>query len=421
MTATQTTSTALRIVHLSDNYPPSRGGLEGSVQSLATAQAASGHEVHVVTTEMTGQPAHHVEGGVSVWRLPFLMGRLPGAFVDSQRVFFPPVPEPVFVHALHSLLGSLQPDVLHVHAWILYSTLGPARKLGLPVVATAHDYGSVCAVKTLYRNGAICSGPGVKKCLQCARESYGLKGIPIAMGLQLASYRHKQVSEWTGVSTAISEAGSAPRRRDRRSVTVIPSFVPNSVIEFPIDTPRPSFVPMDGPYLLFVGALGPHKGVDVLLEAHRTLWYSGRRIPLVFAGMRSQEDQFDFDRDGVHLATNVAHDDVMAAWIHAAVGVVPSAWGEPFGQVAVECLAMGTPLVVTRVGGLTDIVDNGNCGLIVDPGRPDQLAEAIRRYLDDPELAARLSAAGRVRARRYTASVVQHAIEECYRRAIAAR
>ena len=67
----------VKILHLTDNYPPTMGGLEWFVQSLATVQAEAGHSVTVVTTELPGQPARSVQNGVTVVRLPFLLRRLP--------------------------------------------------------------------------------------------------------------------------------------------------------------------------------------------------------------------------------------------------------------------------------------------------------------------------------------------------------
>jgi glycosyltransferase involved in cell wall biosynthesis len=76
--------------------------------------------------------------------------------------------------------------------------------------------------------------------------------------------------------------------------------------------------------------------------------------------------------------------------------VVPSAWeGQPL--IVQEALRAGRPLVVTRVGGMTDLTgDDG--AVIVPPGDPVALATAVTRILDDPEAAARLSAAARARA-----------------------
>ena len=313
----------LRIAHLSDNYPPSKGGLERSVQSISQVQVESGHEVAVVTTHLEGQPDDSVVDGVRIHRLPFALQHLPGAFQDDSRVFFPPLPEPLFAHHLLKVLRGFRPDVVHVHGWVLYSALGPAAKVDAAVVATAHDYGSVCTLKTLFRDDAVCSGPALGKCVRCAADSYGVKGVPIALGMHLASGRHRRVDEWTAISTAVARAGSAPVARDRQEMVVIPSFVPDSVVGVDLEVPRPSFVPATGPYLFFAGALGAHKGVEVLLEAHRMLREGGFHVPLVLAGMASPGKTVDTARPDVTTALEVPHDAVMAGWVERGGGSRP--------------------------------------------------------------------------------------------------
>lgn len=105
----------------------------------------------------------------------------------------------------------------------------------------------------------------------------------------------------------------------------------------------------------------------------------------------------------------------------AAVVVVPSHY-ETFGLVALEAMAHGAPLVATRAGGLVDLIDDGTTGLLCRPGTVVELAAAIGRLLDEPELAARLGAAAAVRARRdFTPAAVAGRWEEVYARALACR
>ena len=130
----------------------------------------------------------------------------------------------------------------------------------------------------------------------------------------------------------------------------------------------PISCPATGPYLFYAGALGIHKGVDVLLDAHARLRAGGLDIPLVLAGLPRADFRID-DRSGVVVVTNVPQPAVVAAWRHAVVGVVPSVVPEGFGRVAVECLAAGTPCVVSALGGLLDVVTDGVEGLHVPPGR----------------------------------------------------
>ncbi len=98
-----------------------------------------------------------------------------------------------------------------------------------------------------------------------------------------------------------------------------------------------------------------------------------------------------------------------------------SEWPEPFGQVAVEAMLAGAPLVVTRVGGLSSVVDEGVTGLVVEPRSPQALAAALSRVLHDADLRARLSAGSLAHAGKYTVSAACGQVEDAYTRAIAIR
>ena len=76
--------------------------------------------------------------------------------------------------------------------------------------------------------------------------------------------------------------------------------------------------------------------------------------------------------------------------VRSAALVVPSAWEEPLGLVALEAMACGVPVVATAVGGIPEVVEHGRNGLLVAPEDPDALAGAIRRVLDDDALRGRL-------------------------------
>jgi glycosyltransferase involved in cell wall biosynthesis len=108
----------------------------------------------------------------------------------------------------------------------------------------------------------------------------------------------------------------------------------------------------------------------------------------------------------------------MAAWRGAAIGVVPSI-SEAMGQVAVEALLAGTPVIASRTGGLADVVRDQESGLLVPPGDPDALHAAIVRLLTEPGLVRRLRAEGHRRGLDFTAARVVPQIEEAYRDCIA--
>lgn len=158
--------------------------------------------------------------------------------------------------------------------------------------------------------------------------------------------------------------------------------------------------------LVQVGRLSPRKGTDVALEALAELTRRGREVRLdvygtVFEGYEWFEDQ---------LRTRASRDDLrdrvtFAGYVHptwaaldaATVVLVPSRT-EPFGNTAVEAQLAERPVVVSAVQGLTEIVSDGQTGLLVPPEDPMALADAVERLLDDPAFAARLASAARAQA-----------------------
>jgi glycosyltransferase involved in cell wall biosynthesis/O-antigen/teichoic acid export membrane protein len=412
----------LRILHATDTFRPNVGGLELAVAALVRGQVRRRQVVAVATPPHPDAPGREVLDGAQIHRLPMTMARVPGAYVNPTQLFFPPVPDPRFERAFADLIARFRPDVIHAHGWILYSVLGAARRAGVPVVATTHDHSQVCATKVmLYHGRHVCSGPGLSKCIGCAYHHYGLKGIPLAAGLhELGSRRHRDVAQWIAISSALAARGSAPRPADRSPMEVIPTYIDDDLLAIASDertAARPSFVPATGAYLFYAGALGIYKGVDVLLDAHARLRAGGLDIPLVLAGLPRGDYQVG-DRPGVVVVANVPHTAVVAAWRHAVVGVVPSLVPEGFGLVALECLAAGTPCVVSALGGLLDVVADGVEGLHVPPGDAEALASALRRLLEDEPLRSRLGAAGPAKAARFTLSQVLPRLDEVYLRVL---
>ncbi|WP_448638570.1 glycosyltransferase family 4 protein [Geodermatophilus sp. URMC 63] len=406
----------MRVLQVSDAFPPALGGLERYVASLSRRQAADGDEVVVATLESPEAPAEEVVDGYRVLRLRGLTRHLRRFAEDPGHAFHPTVPDPALARRLQRVVDELRPDVVHAHGWMLESAVVLRRPPSTALVATLHEYGAACARKTYTQTRTGCpTGPRLGRCVACSREVYGLpKAALLSAGLRAVRPLHRRVDRWIAISGPVARA-NAPGLGGGARVDVVPTFVDDGVADG-ARTPLALRVP-DEPFLLFVGALGPHKGIDVLLEARELM---RRPAPLVVLGT-PRADTPDLDRPGVVVHTDVPHEQVMAAWAAAAVGVVPSVWPEPFGQVAVECLAAGTPAVVSATGGLGEIVRDGVEGLLVPPADPRALAAALDRLLGDDALRARLAAAAPARAREYELGRVLPAIRRSYERALAAR
>jgi len=113
----------------------------------------------------------------------------------------------------------------------------------------------------------------------------------------------------------------------------------------------------------------------------------------------------------------VPHDELQRLYARAAVVACPSR-REGFGVACLEAMAHARPVVATSVGGLRDLVVDGETGLVVPPGDPPALRAALERLLGDRELRRRLGDAGRERARRHFSwDAVTDATVEIYRMA----
>ena len=142
----------------------------------------------------------------------------------------------------------------------------------------------------------------------------------------------------------------------------------------------------DPPEVLYAGRLSREKGVLELVEA-------AHGLNLVVAGDGPLRVQVPGAQGFV------PHDELQRLYARSAVVACPSR-REGFGVVCLEAMAHGRPVVATAVGGLRDLVVDGETGVVVPPRDPDALRSALERLLADRELRRRLGAAGRERARR---------------------
>jgi glycosyltransferase involved in cell wall biosynthesis len=175
---------------------------------------------------------------------------------------------------------------------------------------------------------------------------------------------------------ASQELAAAARELGARTVRVIPSGV---------DVPETVGEPDEPPHVLYAGRLSEEKGVLELVEA-------AQGLPLVVAGDGPLREQVP------GALGFVAHDELLRLYERAAVVVCPSR-REGFGVVCAEAMAHGRPVVACAVGGLLDLVVDGETGLLVPALDPAALRAALERLLGDAGLRRRLGDAGRARAR----------------------
>ena len=308
-----------------------------------------------------------------------------------------------------------RPDVVHAHN--VFPRISPGvhaavRATGTATVQTLHNFRVTCANGILMRDARPCEdcigGSPYNAVRHACYRGSRLGSLAVARMIDV----HRRAGTWTrDVDRFIALTGFARSR-------FVAAGLPESRIRI-----KPNGLADPGPIrdgaragILYVGRLGPEKGVVPLVAAARLtrapvtvigdgpLVEAVRDVPnLTYLGPR--------DRDGVRAA--------MAA---AAAVVVPSLCYEGLPMVIAEAFSVGTPVVASRIGALPDLVVEGETGLHAAPGDPAAFARAFDRIVDDPEAARAMGRAARAAyEREWTEASVTARALPIYREAIAAR
>jgi glycosyltransferase involved in cell wall biosynthesis len=176
----------------------------------------------------------------------------------------------------------------------------------------------------------------------------------------------------------------------------------------------------DAPLVVCVSRLDAEKGGETLLRAVPQFTRSAH---LAFAGEGPRLSDWKALVAGLRVADRVhflgLRNDVERLLAAASVVVVPSEYEEAFGQVVVEGMASGRPVVVTQSGAMPDLV--GDAGIVVPKRDPEALAAAVNRVLEDPDLASHLASLGRKRAERFGMDAYVDRMMALYRHVMDAR
>ena len=410
----------MRVLLAADFYPPHIGGVELQVQALATELSRRGHNVQVVTLQQPGLPKRSKEAGVEIVRLPAAATVTSWFSGSPDRRYHPPAPDPMVAILLRRLIKQTRPDVIQVHGWIANSVALATVGLRVPVVLSVRDYGYSCATRSMLINGRECPGPELRRCTRHAVEWYGpVKGLAATFGIRASRWLiRRQVSIVHSVSHHVAEV----MERDLlggidREIVTIPDIVLRST---PAKSDASALQEVIAqlpavPFLLFVGALQPHKGLGPLLAAYSALAHPP---PLVLIGTPWPDTPTTFP-PGVTVIRNAPHAAVMAAWERALFGIAPSIWPDPLPGVVREGMIAGRPVIGSRIGGIVDLITDEEDGLLVPPGNPTALAQAMQRLLDDDALRTRLGEAARISAGRFDGPTITSRFEGLYQRLIA--
>ena len=326
--------------------------------------------------------------------------------------------------SLTSAIRRFRPDVVHVHntfPLLSPSVLYACRAAGVPAVVTLHNYRLTCATGDLFRDGRACHEcvgqrvPTAAVRHGCYRDS-AIATLPIA----IASAAH--LIAWRTLPSAYVFISS--RQRDILGSLQLPQeriFVKANLV--PADV-VPSAPRERRHIVVYAGRLAPAKGVPLLMKAWDRFEATGRgSLKLVIAGagpLASTVAEWAAGRSSVEVHGMLSRRDCAALVASARAAIVPSAWEEAFGLVAVEAMACGVPPVAPAHGSFPELIKSDHDGVLFEPGNAAALASLLHDIDDNPARYAALGTAARASyEQRFDPEVNLDQLLDTYRFAIA--
>ena len=248
----------------------------------------------------------------------------------------------------------------------------------LPIVQVLHDLYLLCPSSTMFKKGHSCQ----QQCGLCTRFRKG------------HDVRSAQVDTVVGVSRYMLDTlqGQGYFQSSRGYVVhnASPYSLPTAVADKPQASDALTQTPLRFGYL---GTLSDPKGVGWLIDQFQRLPCDAT-LQIAGRGQLADEQRFKAMASSPKISF-VGYQKPEEFYSQIDVAIVPSIWNEPFGMVAVEACAHSRPVIASRMGGLTEIIQDQFNGLLCDPDDPDSLGLAMLKLHQQPQLLARLSAQAR--------------------------
>ena len=359
----------MRILMLSWEYPPRVvGGIARVVHDLSQRLIKDGHDVTVVTYRDGDVPYFENDNGVKVYRVDnYIIS--PNNFIDwIMQLNFAMVAK-----ANEIIAKEGQFDVIHAHDWLVaYATKTLKNSYNTPIVATIHA-------------------------TEAGRNS----------GINGEVQRYINDTEWL-LTYEASEVivNSNYMKSELQRLFGLPfekiNVVPNGVnlnnfngIEKDYDFRR-QYAMDNEKIILFMGRLVYEKGVQHLIAAMPKILNGYHDAKLIIAGKGGMLDELKAEVDALGLGNKVYFTgylnskQVQKMYKCADISVFPSTY-EPFGIVALEAMLAGTPIVVSDIGGLNEIVEHGVNGMKSYAGNPNSIADSVLTLLYDHQLCDNIS------------------------------
>jgi len=376
----------VRIVQVTPYFHPHLGGVESHVRDLSRKLVELGHRVEVVTAMYEpGQSRMEEVDNFKVHRLPV-------------RAIIAKTP---LIKSMNKFLGSRKIDLIHAHSPPPLSNFYSSKfayRNDIPFVYTYH----------------------------CDME------IPIPGGKYLVSlYRYlyeKKTIRWSDAVICTTQSYAATSRSTwDRDVDVIPNAVDIKFFRPDIDGSRirKQYNLQEKTVVMFLGRIVHHKGIESLIMSAN---HTTEPIHYLIVGTGDYQKRLErmareVDPKRITFTGPVARNELPEYYSAADMLILPSLSRlEAFGIVGLEAMASGKTVILSRIPGVSEVIDSEQEGIIFEPSNAADLGKKIMELHEDPERRKRMGMRGRERVLRdYSMTTVAKKIEDVYKRVLETR
>ncbi|WP_219064090.1 glycosyltransferase family 4 protein [Pseudomonas sp. UMAB-08] len=373
----------MKVLVISNFFPPHViGGAEIIAHHQAKALADRGHDVRVLAGDNShGLPGYPIQtevfDGLPITRVSL-----------TQRDFAPTgnnVSHPGVERIFLKLIAGWKPDVIHAHhmAGLSLGILQLARANGIRIALTLHDHWGFCMNSTrITTQNTLCNDS--TQCHSCHANIHD-------DDVQLPQRMRQDYLRWQldAVDYFISPSRYLAGQYILNGIPAERMHVIANGIDLErfINTAPPE--PGERLNILFTGYMGGHKGVPTLLEAVALLPQEKVHLDMVGDGHMLASYIASIEKNAPNISVKfwgrLPNASIAERFAEAHVFVLPSVCPENQPVTITEAMACGLPVVASRIGGISELVDEGHTGWLAEPGAAADLAARLGYYIDNPE------------------------------------
>jgi len=346
----------MKIVFVTSFLGIDYGGAEVSTKLLMAKLIDKGHDIYALTTRKVQGKSERIIPVPYSNQIPKKMLTLGNSLIDR-----------FLARNLKKKIEELNPDLLHVQdTYILPASVLADRKLGIPMVATVRNNVLDWVYDLIFsfpfstflkkRNKVI---------LRCLEEVDAIISVSQYIKRELVS-------------------------RGINAKKIVPIY--NLYPMFNVDRYNPAEERYSKIRLFAPGFLSRYKGFFALIHAMKNITEKEEKVKLVIAGDGPERKNLERLTERLRLKKfvdfigKVPHERIAELYLNSNIVVFPSIHPEAFGRVALEAMTFGKPVIASRVGGIPEIVKDGETGLLVPPDDGEELAKAIMTLVENEEL-----------------------------------